>query len=178
MKTPLLLAAIAAGFVATGANAAGFGHDGAGMGRGMGPQMGPMMDFATLDANGDGSLTLEELQAAPANRFAAQDTDGDGALSPEELTAAMVAEITARAEDRVTRMIGEFDENGDGLLQAEEMPQPGGRMGRDPFERMFSHMDADEDGVVTAEEFETAMAEMGEHRQGHGRGEGRGRHGN
>ena len=45
-----------------------------------------------MDTDGDGTVTMEELQAAypeaTSDNFLAMDTDGDGALSAEELQAA------------------------------------------------------------------------------------------
>mgnify|MGYP001823488639 FL=1 len=98
-------------------------------------------DFATLDLNSDGSLSLEELQAQGDARFADVDTNGDGGLSADELIAA----AGDRANDRSARMIERHDENGDGILQLEEMPRRGG----DRAERMFEHIDADGDGVIS-----------------------------
>ena len=79
-------------------------------------------DFATLDLNSDGSLSLEELQAQGQARFANVDANADGALSAEELIAA----AGNRASDRAARMIERHDDNGDGLLQIDEMPRRGG----------------------------------------------------
>ena len=125
-------------------------------------------DFATLDTNGDGALTLEELQARGEARFAEMDTDGDGALSAEEL----IAQANAQAEDRVARMIERMDENGDGALQADEM-KPRGDRGERNMDRMFDRMDADEDGVISAEEFAAAQEKMAERGGRHDRGNGR-----
>ena len=48
-------------------------------------------DFATVDANGDGSLTLEEVKAALPNvedaTIVAADANQDGSLSAEEYAA-------------------------------------------------------------------------------------------
>lgn len=50
------------------------------------------MDFATVDADGDGVVTLEEATAAgwewTEEQFGVADTDGDGGLSAEEFAAA------------------------------------------------------------------------------------------
>lgn len=102
------------------------------------------MTFQSLDADGDGRLTAEEMSANRAARFAAADADGDGLLSADEMRAAQEAQRMARAE----RIIARMDADGDGLLSLQEI---GAR--RDPA-WMFDRMDADEDGVISAEEFE------------------------
>lgn len=152
MKTKILTAALLSGLVLTAGAAQAENHR-------------ERPDFATLDINGDGALTLEEMQARGEARFAEIDTDGDGALSAAEL-AASGAE---RATERATRMIARFDDNEDGLLQQDEMPSRGERRAA----QMFDRVDADSDGVISAEEFEAAKARMGE-RRGEGRGDHRG----
>lgn len=108
---------------------------------------GHRMSFEALDADGDGQVTRDEMQAAAKARFASVDTDGDGALSRDEL----LASSTARAEKRVERMMQRLDTNGDGVLSAEE--RPGLREG------MFDRADADGSGGISKEEF----AEMRKH---------------
>lgn len=155
MKRQILMAALLSGLVMAAGAASADGH------RGERP------DFATLDLNGDGALSLEELQAQGDARFAGADANSDGGLSAEELIAA----AEARASERAARMIERFDENGDGLLQRDELPRGDG----DRAQRMFDHADADEDGMISAEEFEQAMEQMKERRshRGHGpRGRG------
>ena len=100
---------------------------------------------------------MEELQAQGEARFASIDTNGDGGLSAEELIAA----AEGRAEDRAARMLERLDENGDGILQMDEMPRRGG----DRAERMFDRVDANDDGVISQEEFETAKERHGERRR-------------
>ena len=119
-------------------------------------------DFAELDLNGDGAISLEELQAHGAARFADVDTNGDGGLSADELIAA----ANGRAEERAARMIERHDDNGDGILQLDEMP----RRGEDRADRMFDHVDANRDGQISAEEFEAAKERMGDRRGGRGHG--------
>lgn len=152
MKSTVLIAAIAAGLslVAIDASAAG---------RSMSMDK---PDFATLDTDGNGTLSLEELQNAGAARFAEMDTDGNGALSAAELSAAQ----DERMAQRAAKMIERMDENDDGELQADEMPDRGDKRA----ERMFDHADTDEDGVLSQDEFEAAGKERGGRDGGRGHG--------
>ncbi|WP_375255809.1 EF-hand domain-containing protein [Yoonia sp.] len=153
MKTKVLMAAVLSGLVLV-----------AGAAQADGPRDRP--DFATLDLNGDGALSLDEMQAQGEARFAAADANGDGALSAQELIAA----AGQRAEDRAAKMIERLDANEDGVLQMDEMPRQGG----DRAERMFERVDADGDGVLSQDEFETAQERRGG-RGGHGGKGGRDR---
>ncbi len=118
----------------------------AGAAQAQGPRDRP--DFATLDLNGDGVVTQEEIAARGEARFAAADSNGDGALSAEELAAA----ASANAADRVAQMLDRLDANEDGVLQQSEMQPRGGDRGA----RMFERLDADGDGAVSEAEFDDA----------------------
>lgn len=151
MKTQILMASMVAGLVLVAGNANARG--------------GP--DFATLDANGDGQLTVEELQGAAQTQFEATDTDGDGALSLAELTARSAENAASRAE----KMLSRLDANEDGSLTPDEMraPRP------ERAARMFERADADGDGVLSEEEFEAVKSRRGDGRgKGHGRDRDRG----
>jgi Ca2+-binding EF-hand superfamily protein len=100
--------------------------------------------FERFDADGDGSVTRAEADAAHAASFAAADTDGDGSVNLEELTAA----LAARAAEQAERMMKRADANSDGMIGADEMGQ-GRRHGA-----MFERLDADGDGVITKAEAE------------------------
>jgi Ca2+-binding EF-hand superfamily protein len=56
------------------------------------PAIAAEMDFAKVDADGDGMVTMEEATAAgwewSAEEFTTADADGDGSLSEEEFAAA------------------------------------------------------------------------------------------
>lgn len=123
-------------------------------------------DFATLDLNSDGGLSLEELQAQAEARFANVDTNGDGSISAEELIAA----AGERAQERAAKMIERLDDNGDGVLQMDEMPRRGGD--GDRAERMFERADANSDGVISEDEFEEIKERRGGRRDGGKRGRG------
>lgn len=126
----------------------------AAIGRG-GPER-EMPSFSELDANGDGLLTLEEMQEHRAARFAETDTDGDGQLSLEEAIAA----AEARAAERVNQMFERYDDDENGVLSENERDDMRPR-GFNP-DRMFSRLDTDGDGALSAEEF----AEAAERREG------------
>ncbi|KMK68104.1 EF-hand domain-containing protein [Puniceibacterium sp. IMCC21224] len=114
--------------------------------------------FDEMDTNGDGEITLDEIEAQGAARFATADTDGDGLLSADELAAQAQARkaerMAAREAEMTERMIERRDANDDGMLSPEEMQ---GR--RDPAD-MFKRVDANGDGVVTAVEFADATKRM------------------
>ena len=65
------------------------------MGRGMmgGGEMGPSfmmrMMFALMDADGDGTVSLQEFQAAHERIFKAMDRNKDGQVTQEEMQAFM-----------------------------------------------------------------------------------------
>lgn len=59
----------------------------------------PAFAQTDLDADGDGIVTLEEVQAVnpdiTAEDFATMDTDGDGSLDADEVAAAQAAGLLA-----------------------------------------------------------------------------------
>ena len=142
MKSKILMAALLSGVVLAAGAAQAENHR-------------ERPDFATLDLNSDGSVSLEEIQAQGDARFASADTNADGALSAQELIAA----AGTRASERAAKMIERHDDNGDGVLQIDEMPR---RSVGDRAARMFERVDADGDGVLSQEEFETAKERRGE----------------
>ncbi|MCA1298422.1 EF-hand domain-containing protein [Stappia indica] len=94
---------------------------GGGKGAGRGPdgmgRMGQMQDF---DADGDGNVTREEVEAARAKLFADADKDGDGALTLEEYEAVWVA----RSDRRMVRMFQRLDRDGNLSVTREEATEP------------------------------------------------------
>lgn len=150
--TLLALAAVTGAALSTAALARGPG-DGM-MGMMGGGEMGPMADFATLDSDGDGKVTPQELAAARAARIAGLDANGDGKLSEDEIVAHRMAQMQARAAEMAKAMIAARDADGDGLLSVEEMAAPAMPA------RMFQRLDADGDGAISAAEMEAARDRM------------------
>lgn len=124
-------------------------------GDGPGPRLTEM--FASIDADGDGKLTQEELAAHRAANFAAADTNGDGALDAEELAARHLARVQETLAERSARMIERMDDSGDGLLQPDEM-------GEGPLESRFARIDTDNDGAISEAEAQAAAERFAEHR--------------
>ena len=56
------------------------------MGRGT---MGPPIIFSLMDSDGDGTISLQEFQAAHERIFKGMDANKDGRLTPEEMQAFM-----------------------------------------------------------------------------------------
>lgn len=131
--------------------------------------------FAREDANGDGFLAADETRM-PAQRFAQLDTDGDGRVSLAELQAApkrgprrdpakRFARLDANDDGRVTRdevprmpdaRFQKLDQNGDGALSVEELsagrPGKGARGHGMRGKGGLARLDQDGDGQVTAAE--------------------------
>ncbi|MEP1884943.1 MAG: EF-hand domain-containing protein [Paracoccaceae bacterium] len=104
------------------------------------------MSFEEIDADGDGEITLVELQGIAAIRFASADSDGDGFLTQSELENAG----QKRAQKRAAHMMERMDADGDGKIALAEL-----KPRRDPA-RMFDRIDADGNGTISETEFDAA----------------------
>ncbi|MEN9060273.1 EF-hand domain-containing protein [Ponticoccus litoralis] len=135
------------------------GHGGPGFG----------MPILSYDADGDGRVTVEEVEARQAERFEAADADGNGLLSPEEVSAYAEALRAEREEmrraARQAALIARMDADGDGQLSLDEISGVQPETSR--FDRILDRLDTDGDGALTEEELQAPrkrMAERGAHR--------------
>ena len=92
------------------------------------------------DTNGDGKITLVEINADQARMFTALDVDGDKSMA--------VDEIRRRGRSllifRTTTLFDLLDANGDGTLSVAEVQAPS--------KRWFKRYDKNGDGVMEANE--------------------------
>lgn len=139
---------------------------GPGMGQGMGGM--PMVIFEQIDANGDGTITKEEVLAFRQSRIAGLDANKDNKITADELCAQMMQNAAQMIQQRSAQMVARLDVDGDGALSVEELAA-GPMMGGGMTEMMFERFDANGDGAITKDEASAAMAGRG----GHGPGEGR-----
>ena len=93
--------------------------------------------FAEMDINGDGFITLDEVEIRATEHFTEIDQNGDGRVSPDE------AKAGAKARHDAKRA-----EAGDGPPEGKKPP----RGKRPPKGDMFARTDLDGDGVITVEE--------------------------
>jgi len=119
------------------------------MGRHGGPMGGPggsggpggEMLIERFDANGDGSITLEEVLEVSADKVKTFDADGDGALSLDEYKALW----TDAMNEQIVRSFQFHDPDGDAKVTLDEYTQS--------FEKMFARVDRDGDGSFAPGDF-------------------------
>ncbi len=139
------------------------GHGGPG---GMGPERGGFMqmEFADVDLDKNGQITVEDLVAGAKARFDEADSNGDGTLTVDELK----AQVESRMAERMANGGGKNAGNGAGKngpgkngagKQGRWAPSPEKRMTW-MAEQMLEHRDANGDGVLTADELTPPQAQF------------------
>ena len=161
-----------------------------------GPAMERQAHAQRVDTDGDGRISQAEFVARRVQRLTAADANGDGTVTREELQARGAAHRAQRAETRFARL----DANSDGAVSREEFTAPraaradraprpmrahggpgrhGPRMAahraeRGPIaiaevqartEQAFARLDADHDGFVSTEEARAGRQQMREQRR-------------
>jgi Ca2+-binding EF-hand superfamily protein len=121
-------------------------------GRGRGPGRGGDVSYIrslpiliAIDANHDGIISAEEIANSPA-AIRTLDRNGDGQLTPDELMP-MQRERERQEPDGSEEMVQmwmSFDKNHDGKISKDELPE---RM-----QGLFERADANKDGFLTPEE--------------------------
>lgn len=88
------------------------------------PQDGPRMERPRIDANGDGTVTRAEAQAAATALFARLDVNKDGKLDQ--------ADRELGRQQKRDKMFAKLDTNGDGSISKTEFAADKGPEGRGP----------------------------------------------
>jgi Ca2+-binding EF-hand superfamily protein len=112
------------------------------------PQPRPV--FEALDTNHDGTLSSNEIQAAP-QAILKLDLNHDGQLTTDEIIPRL--ETAGAKPDELVKQLMLFDKNGDGVLTQDELPA---RMAG-----MFKRGDTNHDGKLTADEIRAMAASQG-----------------
>lgn len=141
----------------------------------MGPRGGFMqMEFADIDLDKSGQITVEDLAAAAKVRFDAADADGNGELSLDELKAQaekkMAERMAAKGKGegkrkgkmmqkrmgwKLENMLEDRDADKNGSLSFTEMAPETAKL-----DRMIDRFDTDDDNAISAAEFDAAQKEM------------------
>lgn len=115
------------------------------------------MMFDQVDANKDGRITKEEIDARRAQMLAKFDANKDGVLTLEEFQGVW-NDIT---HQRMVRKFQRMDRDGDGKVTTEELNRP--------MDRMMGYLDRNDDGVIERDEM---GRRGGHHHDGYGRFDG------
>lgn len=128
--------------------------------------------FESVDTDGDGELTVEELSQVLVNgmgyykKKAMQqaaiimekcDTNGDGKLSFEEFSHVHASMQLSSDEMLIHTCFSVMDENNDGTIEIQEL-QDALKLDREEAEVVFKEADLNGDGVISFEEFKIAMS--------------------
>jgi Ca2+-binding EF-hand superfamily protein len=125
-----------------------FAHHGAGLGG----------RFGHLDSDGDGKVTLAEMQKVANDFFGKLDANHDGRVTKEEATAfhdQMRDKHSGQRGEWMATHLAEKDADKDGRLSAAEVP-------RMPAER-FARIDTNKDGFLSKDELAAKATAMQEH---------------
>ncbi len=110
--------------------------------------------FEKIDANADGSLTVDEFIGAASKRFDKADLNSDGILSEGELVARIARK---QAKRRAARLINRLDYNGDGKVTKDEI--------QNRTRKRFALLDGNDDGKVEKSEMKRHASRSGKARQ-------------
>ena len=140
--------------------------------------------FLKLDANNDGFLTHDELEAGMAeiaqifqldvpdvrSMLRSADINGDGRIDYTEFMAAAYQKDLLLSTENLQNAFKLFDEDGDGYISKEEIKKVFGgenvsaERGDQTWDDIMREVDKDNDGKISFAEFEAAMRLILNHR--------------
>ena len=127
--------------------------------------------FESLDADGSGSITVDELREGLARQGSTvacaevqallkqMDVDGTGTIDYPEFLAATLHAAQLEREDNLVRAFAKFDADGSGTISKDELAVGLRESGVTPAEidAIVAEADADGDGTIDYEEFSAMM---------------------
>ncbi len=141
--------------------------------------------IGAVDTDGDGSLSLDEIEKALgqdtasgtdglSQAFGQLDANGDGKLSQDELATAIdnqkasapqhhhhhhhhAGGAQASGGDLASSLLGQADTNGDGALSADEIASALGTSSSDSLTQAIASLDKDGDGKLDSSELASAF---------------------
>lgn len=161
LKTGIAATTIALiGAIGLTAGAEAFGGKGGGDRGGHGRMGGFAQEMMQgMDQDSNGTVTEAEVETQLLAMFATVDANDDGAVTLEELKAARELMRETHSADRPEgrKEAGDRSEKR-GKRHADRQERRGGERGERGMERMFQRADADDNGNVSEEEFKTAIS--------------------
>ena len=103
---------------------------------------------AKMDANGDGKVSLQEMQARRLAKVMRFDANRDGRLTKAEYASTMAQRFqakgmdAARAQAKADKLFAKTDKNGDGFVTPDEI--------RQVTAKRFARMDSTGSGYIAA----------------------------
>ena len=132
--------------------------------------------FLRFDANNDGFITLDELEAGYAelaqifnmdepdlrNLLKSADSNGDGRIDYPEFIAAAYQKDLLLSQDNLKRAFALLDRDGNGTVTAEELAEVFGsghvsQRGEEVWQEIIKELDRNNDGEISFEEFSVGM---------------------
>lgn len=135
-----------------------------------------MKVFHELDANGDGTLSREEVRVGYGKYFGivvdeeeldalfnSIDIDGSGKIEYSEFVLASMNEQQLLSEDRLKQAFAMFDKDGSGFIDADEVKATLGfskSLNEDAVNKLIEEVDQNHDKKISFEEFANMMRKL------------------